>query len=86
MAQCKSTLLDIKVPVAAVFFPYSHDSASGGNNHLFISLEGRFEAEVVCELCIFEFLEDEGEVQNEKEVRLHVETIKKELEVSLEDL
>ena len=41
---------------------------------------------MVRELCILELLENEGEVQNQEEVRLHLKPIKKELAVALEDL
>ena len=40
---------------------------------------------MVCELSIFEFLEDEREVEDQEEVRLHLKAVQQELEVTLQN-
>ena len=84
--QSKYTLLDVHVPFVAILFPEIHNRGSCLNDQLFVTLEARLQAIMVSELGIFELLEDEREVEDQEEVRLHFKAVQQELEVTLQNL
>ena len=85
VCQSKYALLDVHVPFVTILFPEIRYRGAGLNDQFFVTLEARLQAIVVSELGIFELLEDEREVEDQEEVRLHLKTVQQELEVTLQN-
>lgn len=86
MGKRDKVFLDVADPVGTIVVPHGTHLIPCKYDHLLISLEGCFEAKVVCQLSKFEILEAEDRVKNQEKCLLHLHLVEQKLKVALQDL
>ncbi len=83
MGKRDKVFLDVANPIGTIVAPHRTHLFPCKYDHLLISLEGCFEAKVVCQLRKFEVLEAEDWVKNQEKFLLHLHLVEQNLKGAL---